>query len=140
MAWQNVDLSTVNPNIEMIPEKSFTWELLPGAHYDARDPGRIVAQAAIVQDGEFTGRRLTFSYPDPESINSKGQRNEWSAKAVRRLLDAIGYDLMPQEDPVEALNKAAGGKFSAPVKHSKPTDEYPNPRADLNIFNPKAAA
>ena len=59
---------------------------------------------------------------------------------MRRLLDAIGYDLQPGEDPVHALNMAAGGRFTAPVKHSKPTDEYPNPRADLNIFNPKPTA
>lgn len=137
MGWQTIKLSEVNPNLEIIPERTFTWELLSGAHYDERDPGRVVASAAIVNDGEFTGRRLTFSYPDPESVSSKGAKNEWSPKALRRLLDAMGYAPGETEDPVTALNNAAGGKFVAAVKHQAATEEYPTPRANLNIYNPK---
>ena len=140
MSWQNIDLTKINPQAEIIPEKTYTFELAPGAKYDERDPGRILVSASIVNDGEFTGRRVFFSYPDPESFNSKGNKNDWSAKALVRLLTAVGADLQEGEDPVSALNRAAGGRFTSKVTHSKPTEEYPNPRANLDIFNPKPAA
>lgn len=130
MSWNSIDLSTVNPNLEIIPVKSYTWELLPGTKYSERDPGKIEVSAAIVNDGEFTGRRIFFSYPDPGV-------KEWSPKVLRRLLDAMGADYQAGEDPVAILNSSAGHRFAASVTHSKPTEEYPNPRANLDIFNPK---
>lgn len=133
MSWETIDLTSVSTALEIIPEKTFTFELLPGAKYDERDPNRISCQAAIVQDGEFTGRRIFFSYPDPSV-------KEWSPKALKRLEQAIGIDIERGEDPVTYLNRVAGNHFMTNVTHSKPTDEYPNPRANLNLFNVKPAA
>lgn len=130
MTWANVDLVNINPNLELIPAKNYVFELLPGAKYDDRDPGRITANAAIVNDGEFTGRRIFFSYPDPAV-------KEWAPKALKRLEQALGEDAQEGEDPVAYLNRAAGSRFGAEVKHTAPTDEYPNARANLNIFSVK---
>lgn len=139
MSWTTIDLTQVNPAPEIIPPKQYTFELAPGTKYDERDPGRILCSASIVNDGEFTGRRMFFSYPDPEGFNSKGNKNDWSSKAVVRLLTALGHE-PTNADVVDQLNAAAGGRFVAEVTHTKPTEEYPNPRANLNIFNPKPAA
>lgn len=133
MTWKNIDLANINPNLELIPAKQYTFELLVGAKYDDRDPGRISANAAIVNDGEFTGRRLFFSYPNPEI-------KEWSPKALKRLEQALGVDAQEGEDPVAYLNRAAGSRFGAAVTHTVPNEEYPNPRANLNIFSVKPAA
>lgn len=134
MGWNNIDLTTVNPNLEIIPkDKTFTWELAPGTKYDERDSGRIVASATIVNDGEFTGRRLSFSYPDPS-------KKDWSPRMLKRLEQALGVDASIGEDPVAYLNRAAGNRFMTDVRHTEPNDEYPNPMANLNIFNVRPSA
>lgn len=130
MTWQAIDLKNINPNLEIIPAKQYVFELLAGAKYGERDPGRIEANAAIVNDGEFTGRRLFFSYPDPTT-------KEWSPKALKRLEQSLGVDAEEGEDPVAYLNRAAGSRFGAAVTHTAPTPEYPNARANLNIFSVK---
>lgn len=131
LGWQNIDLSNISTNLETIPEKTYTWELAPGARED--ESGRIVASATIVNDGEFTGRRLTFSYPNPEHY-------DWSPRVLKRLIEVMGLDSTPGQNPVEVLNAASGSRFSAAVKHSAPTPEYPRARANLDIFNVKPAA
>lgn len=140
MSWQSIDLTKISPDPEIIPAKAYTFELNTGSRYDERDPGRIVTSATIVNDGEFTGRRVGFSYPDPEGFSASGKKQDWSAKMLVRLLNACGYTLQEGEDPVTALNNAAGSRFTAKITHSKPSDEYPNPRANLDIFHPEPAA
>lgn len=140
MSWTNYDLTTVNPNMEIIPSGAYTFQIL-GAKYDEKGAGRLEVTATIVTEGDFTGRKMYFSFPDPDSISSRtGKKNDWSAKALKRLEQSLGVDSAPGEDPVSYLNRAAGNRFSAPVKHSKPTDEYPNPRAEVDIFNFSPAA
>lgn len=134
MTWNNIDLSTVNPNIEIIPEGDYTFKLA-GAKYSDRDPNRVEVNASVATEGDFTGRKVFFSYPDPNR-----PKCEWSPRMLKRLINAIGVDVLPGEDPVSYLNRAAGNTFGAPVKHSKPTEEYPNPRAELDIFNVHPAA
>jgi len=136
--WQNFSLKDVNPNVEALPVKTYTWELLPGAKYDEKN--RIICSAGIVGDSEFAGRRLSFSFPDPEAFSQSGKKQDWSAKMLKRLEVAIGIDSQDTEDPVDYLNRVAGNRFAAPVKQGKVTEEYPNPRTDLDIFNFKPAA
>jgi hypothetical protein len=128
-AWQSIDLSKVNPNLEIVPAGTYTFSL-SGAKYGFNDPNRIEATATIVSEGEFAGRKLFFSYPDPSR-----PKCDWSPKALKRLMQAIGEDPTEGEDPVAYLNRIAGSHFNASVRHTKPTDEYPNPRAELNVFN-----
>lgn len=128
MSWQNIDLKSINPNLELIPERTFSWELLPGAKYDDRDPNTISINVAVVSDGEFAGRRLFVNY------------KEGDEKALKRLEQAMGVDANEGEDPVAYLNRAAGGRFAAAVKHSQVTPEYPNPKAFLQKWNVRPAA
>lgn len=136
--WTDFNLKEVNPNLEAIPVKTYTWELLTGAKYDEK--GRLIVSAAVVNDGEFTGRRLTFSFPDPTSFDRNGKKNEWSGKMLKRLENAIGIECEDGEDPSAYLNRVAGNRFSAPVKQGKTSEEYPTPRNELDIFNFKPAA
>lgn len=138
MSWTNFNLKDINPNMEAIPPKKYNWELLSGAKYDEKE--RIVVSAAIVNDGEFTGRRLTFSYPNPEGFSQAGKKNDWSGKMLKRLEQAIGIECSDGEDPVDYLNRVAGNRFSAPAKHGKVSEEYPTPRTELDIFNVSPAA
>ena len=141
MSWHDVDLTTVSPTEEIIPEKTFTFELLPGAKFDERGTGGINVAVAIVDDGEFTGRRMFAYYPDPESVSVRtGKKQDWSKIAMKRLEQALGIDCQAGEKAVEYLNRVAGNRFSTSVKHSAPTDEYPVPRANLNLLNVKPAA
>lgn len=127
MSWTNVDLTTINPQLEIVPEKVYTFELLPGAQYSDRNPEEISIQVAIVNDGEFTGRRLYGKY-SPDEV-----------KALKRLEQAMGVDAEPGEDPVTYLNRAAGSRFSTGVRHSKPNEQYPNPKAFLQLWSVKPA-
>lgn len=138
MPWLTTDLTTVNPNAEAIPEGTYTFSL-GGAKYDDRGYNRIEANATIVTEGDFMGRKMFFSYPDPESINSKGKKNDWSAKALKRLEQSLGVDASAGEDPVEYLNRVAGTRFSAPVSMRPATDDYPA-RPELVIFKVGPAA
>jgi predicted nucleotidyltransferase len=128
MSWHDVDLTKINPNLELIPAKKYTFELLPGAKYDDRNPDQLVINVAIVNDGEFSGRRLFVNYKPGEE------------KALKRLEQAMGVDATESEDPVAYLNRAAGGRFMSGVVHSAPSDEYPNPKAFFQKWNVAPAA
>lgn len=138
MAWTNVDLKNVSTQLELIPEGTYTLELAPGTKYDEKN-GAVRASASIVGDGEFTGKRVFFSYPDPESISSKGKVNTWSAVALKRLIESLGVDQNEGEDVVEFLNRISGNRFAGTIKHQPATEQYPA-SASLNLFNVKPAA
>ncbi len=128
MSWTTVDLTQVNPNLEIVPAKAFTFELLPGAKYSDRNPDDVEISVAIVGDSEFAGRRLFAKYGSDE------------VKALKRLEVAMGIDAQPGEDVVAYLNRAAGGRFSTTVRHSTPNEQYPNPKAFLQLWSVKPAA
>lgn len=130
MSWQDVNLKTIDPNLEIIPAKKFTFEILAGAKLDDRNPDTVSVSMGIAEDGEFKGRRLYASY-SPED-----------AKALKRLSVAIGVDFEDGEehDPLGYLSRVAGNRFITNVTHSKPNDQYPNPKAFLNKWNPSPAA
>jgi hypothetical protein len=135
MSWTDVDLTSVSTTLEPVGEGAYTFQLLPGAKFSENDPNRIEATAAIT-DGEFAGRRLFFSYPNPAEY-------DWSPRVVKRMLNALGVDAVAGENPVQALNRAAGLRFTANVSHrkDKATGAKVEPiRADLDIFSVGAAA
>jgi hypothetical protein len=137
LSWQNIDLSKVSTQPEVIPDGVYTLELNPGSKLN--DKESVLVSASISQDGEFTGRKVYFSYPDPESVSSKGTVNSWSAVAFKRLEQAIGVDMNEGELPVDYLNRVAGNKFQAPIQTTPATDEYPQPRTNVKIFNVRPA-
>ena len=126
--WATIDLVDVNPAMDILPEKQFTFEILPGAKYDDRNPDTISLQVAVTADSEFSGRRVFLNYYADE------------AKALKRLEQAIGIDAESGEDSVAYLNRAAGGRFQTSIKHSKPTEQYPNPKAFLQKWTVKPAS
>lgn len=135
--WENVKLSEVNPQQEPIPEGDYVFGLL-GAAFDENVPGRINVSAVISNECEFTGRKLRFSYPDPEDY-------DWSPRVLKRLEIATGVDSLPGEGPVEFLIRAAenGARFGAPItkrtyKHRETGEDVT--RSDINIFAVTAAA
>lgn len=131
MSWAEVDLTQISTAITPVAEGEHVFELLPGAKYSDFDPARVEAQAAIV-DGEFQGRKMFFSYPDPA-------KQEWSPRVFKRLVESLGQDIESGENPVSYLNRSAGLRFKAPVTHRKGEEGAPV-KADLNIFKVKPAA
>jgi hypothetical protein len=132
MSWHNIKLSEISTQPEVIPAGKYVFELVPGAKLNEK--GSLLASASITSDGDFKGRRVFFSYPDPESVSMSGKINSWSAVAFKRLVEAIGVDLTDGETPVDYLNRAAGNHFSAPVTVSPGSDEYPAPRVNMQLF------
>ena len=133
MTWSNVDLTTVNPAMEIVPAQEYVFSL-GGAKYGESDPNRIEVNASIVTEGDFTGRKIFWSYPDPSK-----PKCEWAPKALKRLEMALGVDAEPMEDPVTYLNRAAGSHFSGEVYHRPATNDYPA-RAELKLNSVKPAA
>jgi hypothetical protein len=132
MAWADVDLPSISTAITPVAEGEYTFELLPGARFSDFDANRVEGSAAIAE-GEFAGRKLFFSYPDPA-------KQEWSPRVFKRLVESLGMDIQPGQTPVQYLNEAAGLRFKAAVKHRAGGDEGAPKRADLDIFHVKPAA
>ena len=136
MAW-TINLKEINPaQLDLIAPGTYTFELNSGAKYNDRDA--ILASATIVSDGEFRGKRVLFSYPNPESLNSEGKPQVWSGVALKRLEVAIGEEVGEGEDPVEYLNRIAGAKFSAGVTVRE--DSTGTKRSNIQLLNVKPAA
>lgn len=132
MSW-NVNWSDVNTQLETVPAQEFVFSIL-GASYDERDPSKVVLSVAIDSDGPFKGRKMYPSYPDPS-------RFQWSPKMLKRLSEAVGVEMVGDEDPVSYLNRVKGSKFASNVLHRKYTPEGGNEvtKAELNIFNTRPA-
>lgn len=122
--------------MEPLPEQDFTWQILPGSKFNDFDPGKIDVPAAVV-DGEFAGRRKFMSYPDP-------QKMDWSPRILKRLIESLGVEMLEEEgsNPIAYLNRVAGNRFGAPIKHRKYTSDagVEVTKDDINIFNVHAAA
>lgn len=133
MSWAEIDLSTISTAITPIAANpdGYVFELLPGAKMSDYDPAKVEAQAAITE-GEFAGRKLFFSFPDPA-------KQEWSPRILRRFVESLGLEPEPGESPVQLLNRGAGLRFKAPVKHRAVTEEGAPPKVDLDIFHVRPA-
>lgn len=137
MGWENIDLKDISTQDALIPPGVYSFELSSGAKFDEK--GTIKTSATVNGNGEFTGKRVFFTYPDPESISAAGKVNSWSAVAFKRLEQALGVDVNEGESPVDYLNRVAGNRFQGTITHSPATEQYPA-QARLNIFNVKPAA
>jgi hypothetical protein len=136
-AWETVNLAKVNPNRELIPASEYVFELA-GASMDENRPSQLNVKATIVSEGEYAGRKVFFSYPNPEEF-------EWSPKALKRLEIALGVDAVDGETPVAYLNRCVGARFGGPIDHVKdktiPAGETEaQTRAKVGIFKIHPAA
>lgn len=135
MSWQELDLSGVSTDMELIPEGEFVFSLLNGAKYSQWNPNKIEA-AAKVDEGEYKGRVTYFSYGDPEKVPAM-------AGALKRLERAIfkntGAEIASGQDPVEFLNDNAGAKFIGTVYHREfeNKDGEKQRKAEIKVFKVK---
>lgn len=136
MGWDAVKLSEVNPNAELIPAGEYTFQL-SGAKLNDRDPNRIDVTAFITTEGPQSGRKVFFSYPDPEA-----PKMGWVLKAMKRLEIALGVDQTDGEEVLAYLNRASGNRFATNIFHRSYTPEGGTEvvRAEVNVFNVHAAA
>lgn len=137
MSW-NIKWAEVSTQDAIIPVGTYTLELAPGSKFN--EQGALKASATIVNDGEFTGKRVFFSYPNPEGSSSEGKSFAWSKTAFKRLIAALGVEPEDGESEDAYLNRAAGNRFRGSITHSKATEQYPNPQAGLSLFNLGPAA
>lgn len=131
--WTAIKFSEINPNPEVIPAGEYVFSL-NGAKYNDTDKNKVECNATIVSEGDFTGRKLFFSYPDPAVY-------DWSTKAFKRMESALGTDMADGADPIEYLNSVAGTHFGASTK-VRPEDKergYPA-KADIQLFSVHPAA
>jgi hypothetical protein len=127
--WENINLTDVPTGLEIIPKGIYTFQIMPGARYNDRNPNKVEFQLAVV-GGEFAGKRAFASYPDPSEY-------AWSPSVFKRLTVALGTDVEAGEDPVVYLNRVANLHVNLEVKHR--TDTSGTERADVNLFAPKPA-
>ena len=103
--WSEVE---IQPTI--LPEGEYQFRLLGGRN----ENGRAVV-ATLINDGEYTGRKFTFSYPN---FNEQA----WGLTEFKRLTIALGLDIDDNEAAEDYLNRATGQTFVGKVFHSKFTD------------------
>jgi hypothetical protein len=135
MSW-NVKWSDVSAQDAIIPEGKYTLELAPGAHF--LDTGALKTSASVISENEFNGKRVFFSYPNPEGTSSAGKSFAWSKTAFKRLISAIGVDPEEGESEDSYLNRVAGSRFTGQIRH-RAQEGYPT-QAELNLFNVSPAA
>lgn len=139
MPWTDIDLSGLSDEMERVPEGEYTFALLAGAKYGQFDTNKVEL-AAKVAEGEYTGRVIYFSYPDPA-------KQDWSPNALKRLESSLKKDGAPSieegQDPVVFLNQetVVGTKFKAPVFHRDYTgaDGTEQKRAEIRLFKVRPA-
>jgi hypothetical protein len=130
MGWTNIDLSKINPSdLNLVADGVYTFQLNPGAKYN--EFGGIFASATIVSDGEFKGKRVSFSYPNPDEYN-------WAAPALKRLVVATGNDVEEGEDGPAVLNRISGSLFSSKIVNKD--DKTGVKRSNLQTMSVKPAA
>lgn len=136
MSWNNINLKEVSTQeFDLVPSGLYTFEVLPGAKFN--EQGALIGSLAIVSDGEFKGRRMFYSYPDPESMSNAGKVQSWSAVALKRFEQAIGIDANDGEDKAEYMNRVASSRVQFPVVTKE--DSTGTKRANLQLLNVKPA-
>ena len=141
MPWENVKLSEIAPEdkeFSAIPGGVYTMSLRPGATYrESRQiPGTNELNVGVaITEGDFQGRVLFMTYPDPDSTTASGKSNKWSAQALKKLEISLGLDSTAGEDPAEFLNRAASNghsTFKASVKTREANGKTYN---DVQLFS-----
>lgn len=124
MGWEDVDLSGVNPNYEIIAQGDYVFQVCPGAGKD--DYGNLSIQLNVQSDGPFKGRRVFVNLPDPGK-----EENKWVLKALKRVEQAVGIEQeFANGETVIAWAKRLGENFAtfgAPLGHR----QYTNKAGDL---------
>lgn len=127
--WQNINMSDIPTGRELLPKGDYEVEILGGAAAGKFDPNAVEVPLAVAK-GEFAGRRLFMSFPDPDKY-------DWAPTAVKRVSVAIGAEFAPEEHPIAYFNRVQGMHFVLGVDIKNDKNEVP--RQQLGILNPKPA-
>jgi hypothetical protein len=126
MPWEQVALADIKIDKPTpVPAGSYIFTLQPGASYRT-NPYNGVQELNVrfdVSEGEFAGRPVFVSYPDPTAIaTSSGKPMTWSAQALKKLEISLGVDSLPGEDTAAYLNRVAlagNARITAPLLPGK---------------------
>ncbi len=137
MGWETVSLAdTKIEKPAAIPAGRYVFTLQPGASY-RQNPYNDITELNVrfdVSEGEFAGRPVFVSYPDPTAvgkdkvneqtgvITQHGKPMTWSAQALKKLELSLGQDALPGEDTAAYLNRVAlngNARITAPLLAGK---------------------
>jgi len=111
MGWESVSLS--DTKIERpapVPAgKGYVFTLQPGASIRI-NPYNGIEELNVrfdVTEGEYAGRPMFATYPDPTAVTKSGKSLAWSAQALKKLEISLGVDALPGENPSGYLNRVA---------------------------------
>lgn len=140
MSWDDVKLDEVKPEgFEPLPEGEYTFQLLPTAAYRERNGVQELNLSASITNGDYTGRRVFFSYPDPTSTDAKGKKRTWAAQALKRLEIALGATTNPGETPLDMITRASSNghaTFKATLAKGNYIPEgQTEPRVEFKLFS-----
>ena len=121
--WEDIDLTGVNPNLEPVGEGAYDFQLRGAKVITSESGSRLAVTATVITEGDFTGRSVTHTFFP----------GEYTAKFLKRLEIALGVDALPGEKNQDYLNRVAGNRFNAVVKHRPSKD---NPEVKYTEFNP----
>ena len=125
MGWETVSLA--DTKIEKpapVPAGNYIFTLQPGASY-RQNPYNNITELNVrfdVSEGDFAGRPVFVSYPDPTAVNKEGKPMTWSAQALKKLEISLGQDALPGEDTAAYLNRIAlngNARITAPLLPGK---------------------
>lgn len=122
---------------------AYVLSLLPGAQIrvnEYRGGEEELNLSFAIAEGEYSGRRLFASFPDPTAIATKGKNagkpKTWSKQAMKKLQVSLGYDPNPGETPVDYFNRVAeGGNARVTATITNYTAEGKEPKAEISLFS-----
>lgn len=114
----------------IFPEGEYTFQLVGG-----KDKNGRVEVATSIAEGEHTGKRYSFSYPNFDD-------QPWGIREFKRLSIALGIPIEDNETPLAYLARAVGNTFSGVIEHRELTDQTTGekrPFAQLKLASVKPA-
>jgi hypothetical protein len=134
MGWEQISLADVSiEKPQPVPAGTYVFTLQPGASY-RQNPYNGVAELNVrfdVSEGEFAGRPVFVSYPDPTALNKEGKPMTWSAQALKKLEISLGQDALPGEDTAAYLNRIATNGNARVVAPLLPGKTYTDKKTGL---------
>lgn len=163
MGWELVSLADtkIEKPAPVPAGAGYVFTLQPGSSYRV-NPYNGISELNVrfdVTEGEFAGRPVFVSYPDPSAVGKDktnpqtgevipGKPMTWSAQALKKLEIAIGQDALPGEDTAAYLNRVAlngNARITASMLPGKPyvdkkTGEKKTEDPSFGIFTVAPAA
>ena len=140
------------------PAGKYVFQLMPGAEVRVNKftGSEELNLSASITEGEFAGRRVFWTYPDPQAVGkNSGKPFTWSLQAMKKLEISLGLDAFDGESYTDYFNRAAqsnnnrfGGSLVPETRKDKETGEYvpfirtgeTEPKNVFSIFTVHAAA